>query len=68
MSCDNCLFNTFELFVSISDDDDEFCSRITLIVIAGIDDVLASSIICDDSFDVLSPLVEQIADEGEARF
>ena len=38
-----------------------------MIVIGGIDDVLASSI-WEDSVDVLSPLVEHIADEGEARF
>jgi hypothetical protein len=62
---DDCLLRTFELFASINDGD-ELRSTITLIFTGGIDDELSITVVV--SVEVFSPLVEQIADEGDERF
>jgi hypothetical protein len=62
--CDNCLLSTFELFASIKGD--ELRSTITFIFTGGINDELSITVV--DSVEVFSPLVEQIADDGDERF
>jgi hypothetical protein len=63
--CDNCLLRTFELFASINEGD-ELRSRRTFIFTGGIDDKLSITVVV--SVEVFSPLVEQIADDGDERF
>jgi hypothetical protein len=57
--------STFELFVSINEGD-ELRSTITFIFTGGIDDELSITVVVSE--EVFSPLVEQIADDGDARF
>jgi len=64
---DNCLLSTFELFVSINEGD-ELRSTITFIFTGGIDDELSITVVVVVSVEVFSPLVEQIADDGDERF
>jgi hypothetical protein len=63
--CDNCLLSTFELLVSINEGD-ELRSTITFIFTGGTDDELSITVVV--SVEVFSPLVEQIADDGDERF
>jgi hypothetical protein len=63
--CDNCLLSTFELFASINEGD-ELRSTITFIFTGGINDELSITVVV--SVEVFSPLVEQIAEDGDERF
>ena len=62
---DNCLLSTFELFARIKDGE-ELRSTMTLIFTGGIEEVLSVTVV--DSVEVFSPLVEQIAEDGDERF
>lgn len=70
---DNCLFSTFELFASTKGGD-ELRSIMKLSFTGGIDDDDEVSItvvavgVAGGSVEVFSPLVEQIADDGDRRF
>lgn len=68
---DNCLFSTFELFASTKDGD-ELRSTMTLIFTGGIVEEVSITVVGvgvdGGSIEVFSPLVEQIADEGDRRF
>jgi len=64
--CDNCLLSTFELFASINEGD-ELRSTITFIFTGGINDELSITVVVV-SVEVFSPLVEQIAEDGDERF
>ena len=76
-TAESCLLSTLELFARINVDGDELRSRITLIF-TGVteeedddDGEEASSVVDMEeevSLDVFSPLVEQIADDGDERF
>jgi hypothetical protein len=67
--CDNCLLSTFELFASINEGD-ELRSTITFIFTGGINDELSITVVVVVvvSVEVFSPLVEQIAEDGDERF
>lgn len=71
---DNCLFSTFELFASTKGGD-ELRSTMKLSFTGGIDtddDDVSITVVAvgmaGGSVEVFSPLVEQIADDGDRRF